>query len=502
MGRAGSEQTGPGSDDVLAEAQSRGCRGAHDRRPAGDSFRFAVALLFGLGVSIAEAQQIFRTGIVDYPEGTPALGLGVYAGTDNYLGEKMDWDQVPLFLYEGRRAFAQGNTFGYRLIRSDVFEFAPIARGRIQIIDPTEVPELRRIGERRSTVEAGATATLKSPIGELQLTHVTDVLEHHDGVESDLTYRLPIRGERWTLTPWVSVLWQDAALTNYYYGVSEDESMPDRPAYLPGGATNVVYGLNASYALGKRGFLFANVGFEQIDTTIADSPIVESDSNTRGFIGASWVFGGKDPSRMSDSELRDLYGGEKPSLWTWRVHWSYQLKHNIFPLPFGGALNKSSVVPETTPTQFGLTLGRILRTSERFDLQAFGSVFRHHEEPFQEDFWSYNFGMSGVLKSYANHTDQVAFRWGAGVGLSYVESIPGQEVQFLVNYSRDFSKVLLYLEARWEFALDRLFKSELLDGCFLGYLVTHRSGIFGGSTVTGGVKGGSDWGGLHLECKI
>ena len=443
------------------------------------------------------AQQLFRTGIADYPEGTPALGLGVYAGTDNYLGEKMDWDQVPLFLYEGKRAFAQGNSFGYRLFRDDTASFAPLVRGRIQSIDPSEVPELRRLVERESTIEAGATATFSTALGELQLTHVADVLGRHDGVESDFTYRIPIRGERWSLTPWISVIWQSADLTGYYYGVSESESIGDRPSYTPGDARNLVYGINASYRLGDRGLLFANVGIENLDSTIADSPIVESDTNTRGFVGASWIFGGNDPTQPPAG-----HDGHAPSLWTWRVHWSYQLKHNIFPLPFGGALTKSSVVPETTPTQLGITLSRLLKTSERADLLARASVFRHREEPFQDNFLSYNVGFTGLLKSYANHSDDVAFRWGAGVGLSYVEAIPGQEVQFLVNYSRDFSKLLLYLEVQWDFALDRLIKSELLEGCFLGLLITHRSGVFGGSTVTGGVKGGSDWGGVHLECRI
>lgn len=461
-----------------------------------------VLLLLCSCLSTSHAQQIFRTGMSEYPTGTPSLGLGAYAGTNNYVGEAMGWDQLPLFMYEGKRAFADGNTYGYRLIRTNLFSLAPIARARIQNLDPSEIPDLRDMRERRNTLEAGATGVLSSGFGELQLTHVTDTLEHHDGVETDLSYRLPIRGERWTITPWISVIWQDASLTGYYYGVSESESRPDRPAYTPENAVNYVYGLNTSYKLGKRGLLFANIGIESLDTTIADSPIVESGMNTRGFVGASWIFGGKDPARLSDTDLNELYGGEKPSLWTWRIHWAYQLKHNIFPLPFGGAINKSSVVPETTPTQLGLTVGRVLRTSERFDLQAFGSVFRHREEPFQDDFLSYNLGMSGVLKSYSNHTGEVMFRWGAGVGLSYAESIPGQEVQFLVNYNRDFSKLLLYLEARWEFSLHRLFKSDLLDGCFLGYLITHRSGVFGGSTITGGVKGGSDWGGLHLECQI
>ena len=447
-----------------------------------------------LGLSQVQAQEIYRTGIADYPDGTPGLGGAAYIGTNNYLGEETDFDQMPLLLYQGKRVFADGNSLGFKFVSSDLFYFGVLARARIQSVDTSEIHELRRITDRKSTVEAGLTTMLATPVGEFQLTAVRDTLGRYDGREVDLTYRLPLRMERWTLTPWVSRIWQDASLTAYYYGVSESEARGKHPAYSPGDARNWVYGLNTSFRLNDRALLFANVGVENLDPVIAASTIVESSSNARAFVGAAWLFGGVTPSRA------DGTSGDGPPLWSWRIHWAYQLHHNIFPLGLSGIATPSRLTPDTVPTQFGVTVSRILRTSERADVFARFSVFRHFEEPFQENFNSYNVAMTVLMKSYSNFSDGIVLRWGLGLGLSYVESIPGQEVQKLVNYSVDYSRLLAYIEAQVDFPLDRIIKSKRLKGCFLGLLITHRSGVFGGSTLFGGVRGGSDWGGIHLEC--
>jgi len=469
------------------------CAGACQLTKTGPK-RLGHLLLMLLGLSQVQAQEIYRTGIVDYPDGTPGLGGAVYIGTDNYLGEKTDHDQLPLFLYEGKRVFADGNSLGFKFVSSDSFSFGVLARARGQSVDTSEISDLTGITARKSTLEAGLTTMLATPVGEIQLTAVKDVLGRYDGREVDLTYRLPLRMERWTLTPWVSRIWQDASLTAYYYGVTESEAGVDYFAYSPGDARHWVYGLNTSFRLNDRALLFANVGLEILDPVIAASPIVESSSNVRAVVGAAWIFGGETPSRP------DGTSDDGSPLWSWRLHWAYQLHHNIFPLGLSGIATPSRLTPETVPTQFGVTVSRILKTSERADLFARFSVFRHFEEPFQENFYSYNFSMTTMMKSYANFSDDVALRWGLGFGMSYVESIPGQEVQKLVNYSVDYSRLLAYIEAQVDFPLDRIIKSKHLKGCFIGLMITHRSGVFGGSTTFGGVRGGSDWGGIHLEC--
>jgi len=74
--------------------------------------------------------------------------------------------------------------------------------------------------------------------------------------------------------------WQDDALTDYYFGVSEDEATPERPAYTPGESQWVSYGFNSSWRLSDRITFFGNVGFGGADSSVLNSPLVEESSGS------------------------------------------------------------------------------------------------------------------------------------------------------------------------------------------------------------------------------
>lgn len=451
-------------------------------------------VLLGIACAVS-AQELFRTPIVEAPMGSPALGGAVLAGGDTYLGESRNYDQLPLILYQGERVFAYGNSLGFNFLRNDSLQLGALARARLISVDTTEIPELEGLSERKNTLEAGLTANVTTPFGQISLTGVREVLGRYDGDEIDLSYRLPIRLGRWTLTPWVSVLWQDERLTNYYYGVAEDEATAELPVYRPGDARNLAVGLNTAWHLNERFFVFANIGVEYLDDVIADSPIIDSSTNARTLAGAAWAFGGEPPPPRVRGEE---YNG--PPLWSWRVHWGYLIEQNIFPLAMSGFIAPSRKVPDTLPTQAGFTLGRVLRTGERADVLVRTGVYRHFESPAQDQFNSYVLSIGAVVKSFEKFSEKVRFRWGVAMGLSYAETLPAEEVVEFVETGKDSSRLLLYLEVSMDFALDRIIRSKFVEDCFAGAILTHRSGVWGGSDLFGGVSGGTDWAGIHVEC--
>jgi outer membrane scaffolding protein for murein synthesis (MipA/OmpV family) len=433
------------------------------------------------------------------PEGTPGLGGLLRVGHQNYVGEPSRTDLIPLFLYEGRYAFAHGTSFGVHAFRNELFSFNLLGRMRLNRMLPDDIPELQGLIEREHSLDAGASIGLRGRFGELQFTAVKDVLDRHDGQELDLSYRFPIRRGRWTITPWISLVQQDEDLTGYYYGVSPIEATPERPAYTPGEAQNLAYGINTSFRMNDRFFMFANVGVDEFDDTITASPIVDSSRNTRLMAGGAYLFGPPTRPRYTDTQDPGV-SADRPR-WTWRVHWAYQIFHNVFPLGMAGVWNPSRLTPDVTPKQVGLSLGRILRRGEQLDVIARVAVLRHFEKPFQSGFFSYSASLGGMFNSYSRRTNKVAMRWGLQFGLSYTDETPGQEVQKFINRRVDWSPLLGYLEFQVDFALDNIIRSESLADCFVGLIVTHRSGIFGNSELFGDVDGGSDWGGFHLECQ-
>lgn len=467
------------------------------RRP----FPGAAGLLLAAALLplLVQAQEIVRVPIVDEAEGTPGLGGLLRVGHQAYLGEPSRTDFIPLYLYEGRYAFAHGTSFGIHALRNDWVTFDLLGRMGLNRMLPDDISELRGLREREHTLDAGASLGFRSPLGELQFTAVKDVVDRSNGREFDLSYRLPIRHGRWTFTPWVSLIRQDENLTAYYYGVSPIEATPERPAYVPGEAQNLAYGLNTAFRMNDRFFMFANVGVDEVDDTIASSPIVESSRNVRLMAGGAYLFAPPARPRLSDVDSAGI-PVDRPR-WSWRVHWAYQIFHNIFPLGMAGIWQVSRLTPDVTPTQLGLSLGRILRRGEQLDVMARVAVFRHFEEPFQSGFYSYNASLGGMFNSYSRRTNRVAMRWGLQFGISYTDETPGQEVQMFINRRVSWSPLLGYLEFQVDFALDNFIRLARPSNCFIGFIITHRSGIFGNSELFGDVDGGADWGGFHLECQ-
>jgi len=462
-------------------------------RPHGRTHVLIAALL--LVSSGVVAQEAARLPIVDAPPGTPGLGGALRLGTENYIGETYRKDLVPLYLYEGEYLYAHGTSFGLHAFRNNRFTFDVLARARFDRMDPASNPQLANLRRRHQSADAGIAIGLDTDLGEFQLTGVTDVLDVSNGTEIDLSYRRPIRRGAWTFTPFASLIWQDDKLTGYYYGVSPAEATPEISAYVPEDALNFAWGVNTSWHFTDRAFAFLNVVFDTVDTTIADSPIVRGSNNAYAGIGAAYLFGS--PTRPARQEpVRDA--GRR--LWSFRAHYGYQLYQNIVPMPLAGDWRRSERTPGLTPTQLGLTVSRLVQSGERVDFYGRLGFFNHREEPFQDNFWSYNAYVSAMFKTYSKWSDTVAFRWGFSFGVSYADQIPAEEVAKFENKGKNSSRLLNYLEWQLDFPLSKLVRADFARHCFLGLIVTHRSGIFGTADLLGNVAGGSDWGGVHLEC--
>jgi outer membrane protein len=457
----------------------------------------AVSIAGIVATSLGEAQEVARFPIVDAPARTPGLGAGFRSARDIYIGEDERTDLIPLYLFEGKYLFAHGTSVGVHLFRNDNFSLDVLSRYRFNRLDPDGNELLQGLTPRHQSVDAGFAAGLRGRYGDLQLTWVADVLDQSNGSETDLTYRFPVDYRNWGFSPYVSAIWQEDNLTRYYYGVSPDEAAPGRPAYQPGDAFNFVYGLNTSYQFTNRMFAFANIAFTAIDNTIANSPIVRSSNNASAFVGAAYLFGDHEldtSDRSSDSFTKD-----RPR-WGYRLHYGRQAKQNIFPLLMAGWWEKTYQVPDTQPKQMGLTISRVVQTGKRVDFYARFGLFRHFEQPFQEEFWSYNVFITAMFKAYFPWSEKVALRYGVSFGVSYADEIPALEVFRFEERGFNSSHLLNYLEWQVDLSLDSIFKSEITRDCFIGVTAPHRSGIFGTSDLLGNVSGGADWITLHVEC--
>jgi outer membrane scaffolding protein for murein synthesis (MipA/OmpV family) len=204
--------------------------------------KLVAACLVGASIlcaaSTASAQEVAEIPFVSAPSGSAALGGGLRFGQSPYFAtdneDERQLDLIPLYLYEGKYLFARGTSGGVHVLRKDGFEFNLYTRYRFQKLDPDSNIFYEGLDKREQSLDAGVEFGLKQNWGELKLDWVTDTLDRHNGQEVRFSYRYRFETGPWSISPFINWTWQDANLSNYYFGVSEAEARPDRPAYAPG----------------------------------------------------------------------------------------------------------------------------------------------------------------------------------------------------------------------------------------------------------------------------
>ena len=454
---------------------------------------FGAAILINAGT--AAAQEVAEIPFYNAPEGTAALGGGIRLGQNPYFAsdneDQRQVDLIPLYLYQGKYLFFRGTSGGFHFVRNDTFEFNLYMRYRFQKLDPDSNVFYTGLEERKQSVDAGLQARVKQTWGEIKLDWVTDTLDRHNGQEARISYRYHFDAGPWSISPFISWTWQDANLTEYYFGVSPTEALPGRPAYAPGESQWVSFGLNTSWQVTDRTLFFGNFAFGGAGSEIVDSPLVEEAGFAGVFVGGTFMFGNvRKPDYIIDEER----AGE----WSWRVNYGYQADGNIVSEIDQGDFSKSSVADTNIA---GFTLSKLLTDGERVDFLGKLALFRHYEDDEGNGtFSSYALYISAMGKGYSPWSKEEWFRWSFGFGMSYAEKVPIAEQRKQASKGENTSHFLNYLEMTLDFPLHRVSKASWLQRCYAGLSLVHRSGIFGASDFLGDVSGGADWITAHLEC--
>lgn len=115
-----------------------------------------------------------------------------------------------------------------------------------------------------------------------------EVLGRHGGNQTELALRLPREYEWGFLVPSIIGIYSDADYTNYYFGVSEAEARPVRPACSAGSSTSVAARLRWGIEVSERWLLSGNFGIEFLGDEITASPIVGQDRIWSASIGLAY----------------------------------------------------------------------------------------------------------------------------------------------------------------------------------------------------------------------
>jgi outer membrane protein len=241
-----------------------------------------VLLTAGAGASApALAQQAAA------PDPGWSIGGAVISAPRPYVGADAEVIPIPLVQYESPRLYVQGIVVGYRLIPGERFALDVHAQPRFDGFENDDSPFLTGMEEPDPSLDLGL--GLEGDLGsvELGLALDADVLGRSDGYRAEATvgrtyvYR---RGQV-IFGPEIGLSWQSEDVVDYYYGVSQAEARPGRPAYRGDAGTSLDVGAFLQVRLNPRWSVVSFVEWSSLPDEIGDSPIVEDDSTLFGLIG-------------------------------------------------------------------------------------------------------------------------------------------------------------------------------------------------------------------------
>jgi len=418
--------------------------------------------------------------------GSAGLGLALRASASPYLGASTRYDFLPLNLYEGERLYLRGNRAGFKLLRDvgratgqrlDVF----IER-RLEGFTTEDLPvSLTGMASRGTGLDLGLTYQTRQSWGSLRAELVKDVGNASGGYETRLGYGYEWRSGPWTLRPDVSVSWRDAKLNNYYYGVLPNEAIAGRAPYAPGSGAQAQLGLYGSYQATERWQLLAGMSATMLGSSVKNSPIVQKRILPSAYIGAAYDFGSyqRKPSQPSSpTYVKLLYGKATEN--------SCHLARIITARCLSTAkVNPTNIV--------GLQVGKPFVEKLNgwpVNVAGFVGLAYHDERGLQANGLQVDLFMKASYYGFP-WSDRVKTRLGLGIGVSAAQRVPYVEVSS--QNGKTTSRLLQYLDPTIDISVGDLMGKRSLKDTFVGFGVSHRSGIFGSSRLLGNVSGGSNY---------
>ncbi|WP_341909513.1 MipA/OmpV family protein [Polaromonas sp. YR568] len=451
----------------------------------------ALGLLAGAGAQAAGNTEPL-TDILSTP-GSAGLGLVTRIEASPYRDAGTRYDLLPLYLYEGERLFLHANRGGVKLLNGNENRFDLFIEQRLEGYPADRLPaSLSGMAQRDSGIDLGVAYRYRQPWGTVQAELVQDVGGASKGSEFRLGYTYDWRSGPWLLRPSITLGMRSAQLNNYYYGVSAGEARAGRPAYSPGSGINTSVGLYGSYDLTERWRLLGGVSVTMLPKSVADSPIVGKRVLPAVYVGAAYDFGG---------HKREWAENDTPTYFKLMYGKSTDDGCHLLKIVTAQCLSTAKVNGTSIA---GVQIGKpFLQNVNGWPLDFIGYVglLHHNERGLQRNGAQLDLFMKAVYSGFP-WSHRVKTRLGLGVGVSMAQRVPYIEATSAAASGKTGSKVLNYLDPTLDVSLGDLIGYRPLKDTYIGFGVSHRSGIFGASRVLGNVNGGSNYIYTYIESAL
>jgi outer membrane scaffolding protein for murein synthesis (MipA/OmpV family) len=244
------------------------------------------------------SSSAYAGGILDYIRNYDlndyALGVAVSARQSPYVAGENSSFAYPYLTSFRHAAFTddwlilQSGGIGGRWTNDAGWILGGLGRIRPHGTSTTALEDLVGLDLRKWTAEVAPLVGWRGWPVHVSYSHFVEVFNRHGGTSDELQISYPREWDWGYLVPSATLIYNDATHNQYYYGVGASEIQPDRPAYVPGASNNVRVDLEWGYAIRDTWLLSGSVGYEWLDSTITESPIVERDTLWSANLGVAY----------------------------------------------------------------------------------------------------------------------------------------------------------------------------------------------------------------------
>jgi len=246
-----------------------------------------------LGAASLSSAALFNKNLPTDPDAELSVGVNVMAVNSAYdLEDSTEIKVLPGVFYDNNRVYARGAQAGAYLINDGANQLSVYAQLAGNSFEPDDATgALKGLDERKASAAAGLSYTRITPVGGFRAQYATDVLDRSGGNIARLSYLGKISKNKLTVYPSVGFEYSDADYNQYYYGVSDTESVKTGiAAYTANSSLNPYINVSANYDFNERFAGFANQSLSYLANEQYDSPMVDSRTDATTTLGLLYKF--------------------------------------------------------------------------------------------------------------------------------------------------------------------------------------------------------------------
>lgn len=238
---------------------------------------------------------------VSYAESLPIdpnarFTVGLNASANHYAyHQDNEVTVLPQAFYDNNRVYIEGAEAGVYAYKDDKNQWRATLGydGRDFNAKDADNPALRRLDDRDWSVMAGTSYMRITPVGGFKGQVQTDILGRSDGTAVSLSHlsKFNLMDNKVAIYPELGLTWYDKNYNDYYFGVSDKESLRSGLAkYKADGGVSPYLNISANYRFNPHWSGFISQHLEYLSNEQHDSPLVDNRVDSKTKIGFNYVF--------------------------------------------------------------------------------------------------------------------------------------------------------------------------------------------------------------------